>query len=284
MGAERVVRDLDGVDAPRFSPEGRRIALASIEQGHYDVRVYDLHNGTLARLSFSGTNVNPEWTPDGRRVVFASTGANLHAHTLHWTQADGSGEAAPLLPAILPQFEVAWAPDGRSLVFRQNDPTTSMDLMVLPLDSPRTPRPYLKSRFSELMPAMSPDGRWLPYVSNESGRNEVYVRAFPVPAGVWQVSSGGGVEPRWARSGREIYYRSGDSLVSAAVSTRPTFTVGARQTLFVRPYEFGANYAGYDVHPDNRRFVMVKSGAERSGLIVALNFFEELRRRAAGPR
>lgn len=283
QGTEHLLKELIGLEAPRFSPDGRHVALSSIEQGHFDVRVFDLDHGTMARLTFEGTNQFPEWTPDGRRVSFATTRTGAQ-FDLYWTPADGSGEATPLLAAPGAQFEVAWVPDGRSLIFRQMDPVTGTDLMVLPLDSPQTPRPYLNTRFNERAPAMSPDGRWLAYVSNESGHDEVYVRAFPVPAGVWQVSVGGGLEPRWARSGREIYYRSGDSLVSAAVSTRPTFSAGTHQVLFVGPYVLFPNHAFYDVHPDNRRFVMIKRGTGRTDMIVAVNWFEELRRRTATGR
>ncbi|MBI1722793.1 MAG: protein kinase [Gemmatimonadetes bacterium] len=284
-GTERVLGELVALAGPRFSPDGQRIALSSIEQRTSDVRVYDMDRGTLSRLTFDGNNQYPEWTPDGRRVVFTTSRTGTQANDLYWTPADGSGEATPLIQAPGAQWEVAWEPDGHSLVFRQSGSTTaSRDLMVMPLDSPRTPRPYLTSPFEERAPAMSPDGRWLAYVSNESGRDEVYVRAFPEPAGRWQVSVSGGLEPRWAPTGREIYYRSGDSLVSASVSTRPTFSVGGHEVLFVRPYVGDVNHAHFDVHPDNRRFVMVKGGSGRSSLIVALNWFEELRRRASPGR
>jgi Tol biopolymer transport system component len=273
------VRDLDGADGPRFSPDGRRIAVSSLEQGHADIRVLDMRLGTLARLSFDGTNIQPEWSPDGTRISYASTTGN-RAYGLYWTRADGSGRAEALLSPGDPMTEGVWSPDGRALVYRVNDPVSLFDLMVLPLDSPRTPRPYLRSLFYEYQPAVSPDGRWLTYVSNESGPNEVYVRAFPEPSGVWQVSAGGGTEPRWAPGGRELFYRVNDSLVSVAVTTQPTFSVGARRTLWARPYVTGVNHAGYDVHPDGERFVMVKSLTERPTLIVSLNFFDELRRRS----
>ena len=168
MGNEHLLRDLQNADGPRFSPDERRIAVSSIEQGHLDVRVYNLESGTLARLSFDGSNIQPEWTPDGRRVSFSSTSSD-RPYRLFWTQADGSGQASLLMESGEPQTEHSWAPGGHSLVVRQNSPGTCFDLAVLSVDSPRTARAYLASQFNEFMPAISPDGRWLACVSNESG-------------------------------------------------------------------------------------------------------------------
>lgn len=149
-------------------------------------------------------------------------------------------------------------------------------------DSAQTRRPFLNSPFEERAPAISPDGRWLAYVSDESGSDEVYVRAYPDPAGRWQVSLNGGIEPRWAASGREIFYRSGDSLIAVSVTTQPTFAPGARQALFARWYLRESNHAQYDVHPDGQRFVMVRGGTERAALVLVLGFASDLRSRTAG--
>jgi len=285
VGRERVLTELVAGASPRFAPDGRRIVLTSLEQGSSDVRVYDLERGTLTRLTLEGASSYPEWTPDGRRIVYNTTRAGTTlGNDLFWVPVDGSAEATPLLIAPHAQWEAVWAPDGRSLVVRQSVPHTNRDLMVMSVDSPRTLRPYLVTSFEERAPAMAPDGRWLAYVSNESGRDEVYVRAYPNPAGRWQVSVAGGLEPRWAPGGGELFYRNGDSVIAVAVSSRPTFSMGSRRTLFVRSYSSDPNHAQYDPHPDNRRFVMFRSGLERSTVILTLHWFDELRARMLAGR
>jgi serine/threonine-protein kinase len=281
-GNARVLAELVAAQSPRFSPDGRLVALTSIEQRTTDVRILDIARGTLSRISFEGNAIYPEWTRDGRRVAFSwqpLTGSR--DRDLFWARADGSGEAQPLLRAPGAQWEIAFAPGDTLMAVRQVDAavSTGRDLFVVRVDSPQQARPWVRTAYDERALAMSPDGRWLAYVSNESGRDEVYVRAFPEPSGRWQVSTGGGTEPRWARSGREMFYRSGDSLVSVAVTTGATFSVGARQVLFVRPYAGNTSTVNYDVHPDGQRFVMVAGGSAQPGLVVALHWFDELRRR-----
>ena len=280
-GRERVLTEAIALTSPRFSPDGRRIALSSIEQRNSDVRVLDIARGTLSRLSFEGINQYPEWTPDGRRISFVSSRPGAQGQDIFWAPADGSGEPTILAGGPGGQWEVAWAPDGRSLALRENTGPSGRDLATMLMDSARTKRPYLTAQFDERSPTMSPDGHWLAYASNESGRDEIYVRAFPQPSGRWQVSAKGGTEPRWARTGGEIYYRNGDTLVSAAVSVRPTFSVGAHHVLFTRSYFSDPSHAHYDVQPNNRGFVMVRAGAEHTSLVVVLGWFEELRRRSA---
>jgi serine/threonine-protein kinase len=284
QGRERVLTEEIAMASPRFSPDGRRIVLTSAERRSSDVRVFDIARGTLSRLSFEGINQYPEWTPDGRRISFVSSRPGAQGQDIYWVPADGSGEPTILAGGAGAQWEVAWAPDGRSLALRENTGTTGRDLSTMMMDSARTKRPYLAAQFDERSPTMSPDGRWLAYASNESGRDEIYVRAFPQPTGRWQVSVSGGTEPRWARTGGEIYYRSGDSLVSATVSVRPTFSVGAYRVLFTRPYFGDPSHAHYDVHPNNQGFAMVRAGAEPTSLVVVLGWFEELRRRSAAQR
>ena len=131
--------------------------------------------------------------------------------------------------------------------------------------------------------ALSPDGQWMAYVSDESGRDEVYVRSFPEASGRWQISVDGGLEPRWAHSGRALFYRTGDSLVSVAVTTRPAFVQGQRSLVFMRPYFTGdTHHAHWDVAPGDQAFVFIRQGIETPSLVVALNWFEELKRRSAG--
>ena len=147
------------------------------------------------------------------------------------------------------------------------------------LDSPGEHQPYVVTPFNERAPVISPDGRWLAYVSNESGQDEVYVRAYPDPSGRWQVSGDGGVEPLWAPSGRELYYRTGDRFMAVEVNTRGTFSLGNRRPLFEGNYLMNQNHTNYDVHPASGEFVTIKSQGSPTELMVVLNWFEELMER-----
>jgi serine/threonine-protein kinase len=284
-GTERPLGSMLNLGSPRFSPDGRRIALVSSEGRNQDVRVLDLERGTLSRLTFEGVNNYPEWTADGRRVAFNSNRPGSRGLDIYWTAADGSGEARPLLTAPGVQQEVQFTPDGRTIALRQATPgtTTKRDLWIAQVDSPQAAHPYLASPFEERSMALSPDGAWMAYVSDESGRDEVYVRSFPEASGRWQISVDGGLEPRWAHSGRALFYRTGDSLVSVAVTTRPAFVQGQRSLVFMRPYFTGdTHHAHWDVAPGDRAFVFIRQGIETPSLVVALNWFEELKRRSAG--
>jgi len=278
QGRERVLTDKKhSYSSPSFSPDGKKIAVSIIIKGKGDIWIYDIEQDTLTRLTFEGNHYYPVWTPDGRRVAFSSSRAG--DYDLYWKRADFSGTADPLLVKEGEQGEISFAPDGKLLVFRDRHPITSRDIWILPLDGERTPKPFLNTSFDERSPMLSPDGRWLAYVSNESGRSEVYVRTFPDLSGSrWQVSTDGGTEPLWAKNGKELFYKGSNRLFSASIETEPTFKVGTREALFEDVYWHSASHTLYDIHPDGKRFVMVKGLEQSSELIVVQNWFEELRR------
>jgi serine/threonine-protein kinase len=271
----------EGYHAARFSPDGRWIVtdIISPEGAQRDVALFDLERRTLRRLTFDRSSVAPVWTPDGRRIVFAtSSGGRLPGFEIRWVTADGSDSAGTLLGADRSQVPVAFAPDGRSLVVQREDPETRHDLWILPLEGEHAPKPYLRTPFDERAAALSPDGRWLAYVSDESGRDEVYVRAFPVPGPALRVSEDGGREPRWAHSGWELFYRTNGGMVASALAAASPLTIGRREVLFDdRPYVTIPNGAGYDVHPDGNRFLMIRRGSESREVVVVLNWFDQLR-------
>lgn len=264
--------------APCFSPDGKRVAVGIYDKGGYDIWVYELEHGPLTRLTFEGDGWYPRWTPDGQRVAFCSNRAGTY--DLYWKQADGSSAAEPLLIAEFPQYEISFSPDNKLLVYREIHPDTGRDIWILPLEGERKPQPFLQTSFNEFTPILSPDGRWLAYTSDESGLTEIYVRAFSDSGGGrWQVSTGGSTEPLWSRGGRELFYRSGDNIMSAAIETEPIFKVQTRKVLFEDIYVRNYSHTNYDIHPDNKRFVMIKSPLEMSTeMIVVLNWFEELNR------
>jgi serine/threonine-protein kinase len=286
LGVNLVLVDRQGVEtslddrslpfqAPRFSRSGDRVAMTI--EGH--VWVYDVEQRTLSVRTFEGGNFYPTWSADGTQLMFSSN--RTAPRSLYTLPADGSTrEPAPLLETQAEIYEGAWSPDGRWLAFREGT-GSDRDILVMPLEGEdRTPRPFAQTAFNERALALSPDGRWLAYVSNESGRDEVYVRAFPEPAGQEQVSVNGGVAPRWAPGGDELFYRTASGLMAATVGTKTAFRVTGRTVLFEDDYQtINLVYAHYDVDPRSGRFLMLKGGDASGEIVVVANWFEELRRR-----
>ena len=273
-----------GFAAGRFSPDGQRIAVVLLADGEQsDIWTLELVGNTFRRVTVDSGSIDPVWSPDGRRIAFGSKpGGRVHGRAIRWVSADGS-DSATLLPGEVGRHPVDFTPDGRALLFQQRHPSTGWDIWMLPLHGEGMPRSHVGGPPDEHSPAVSPDGQWLAYVSDESGRDEVYVRTFPTPGAPVQISAGGGREPRWAPSGREVFYRSQQGMVAAAVSSSPSLRVGRRSVLFDdKPYLSFHVGAAYDVHPDGRRFLMIRLGSESPQVVVVLNWFDRLQ--AAGGR
>ena len=267
-------------DDPRLSPDGEQVT-AQIEGVNADIWIYDVHRGTLTRLTFEGYDNMPLWTPDGERVTFSSSRAG-GPENLFWKPADGSGEAERLTTSEYTHHPLSWSPDGQVLAFREDHPTTGGNIWMLPMEGERKPQPFSQTPFNEDTAVFSPDGRWLAYVSDESGRFEIYVQPYPGPGGKWQISTDGGTEIAWAQSGQELFYRNGDQMMAVEITTEPTFSAGIPQLLFEGDFQTGiVSRADYDVTPDGQRFLMVQLGGvlEVSQINVVLNWFEELKRR-----
>jgi serine/threonine-protein kinase len=262
---------------PRISPDGHRVALVNDGQ----IWLYDLARETSTRLTFEGaSNVFPVWTPDGKRIAFASIKEG--PLNIYWQRADGSGGLERLTTSDHVQFPLSWSPDGQLLAFTDFSPTTAADIWVLRTGD-RKAQPFLQTPAREGAPQFSPDGRWLAYSSDESGRREVYAQPYPGPGGKYLISTEGGGEPVWNRNGRELFYRSGDKMMSVEITTQPSFTAGKPKLLFERPYDLsGGTFPNYDVSPDGQRFLMVKPvEPEQAGptqINVVLNWTEELKR------
>jgi eukaryotic-like serine/threonine-protein kinase len=266
---------------PRLSPDGRRVALETEDQ----IWLYDLARDTLTRFTFEGTaNQSPVWTPDGKRIAFYSN-KDGPASNIWWQLADGSGGLERLSTDQYPQVPRSWSPDGQLLAFHENNPTTKKDIWVLRLSDHKT-EPFLRTPFNEGGPVFSPDGHWIAYISDESGRQEIYVQPYPGPGGKWQISTDGGNEPAWNRNGRELFYRSGNKMMAVDVTTQPTFSPGKPKVLFEGQYvavQPGLTGTAYDVSADGQRFLMVKeteASVSATQINVVLNWFEELKRRA----
>jgi serine/threonine protein kinase/Tol biopolymer transport system component len=262
-------------DYVSLSPDGQRIAL-QIDQANVEVWVYDLARTTFTRLVHGWDHGSPVWSPDGTRVTFES--ARWTSHGLFWQQADGSGPAERLT-ADGPDFlnVESWSPDARFLVFTQYK-RGDRDLWIWSATD-RKSFPLLQTPASESDARVSPDGHWIAYQSNPSGRSEVYVRAFPGPSPTWQVSVEGGTLPIWARNGRELFYRNDKVMMAVDVSTTPVFTAGRPKRLFEGSYL--QDTGSYDIAPDGR-FLMIKYEPHAlTELVLVQNWFEELKRRVS---
>ena len=266
---------------PRLSPDGRRVAVA-IDEQETQIWLYDLSRETLTRFTFEGkVNQGLVWAPDGKRIAFQSNKEG--PPNIFWQLADGSGGLERLTSSEYAPSPNSWSSDGQLLAFIQVNPSTGFDIWVLRL-SDRKAQPFLRTPFIVSAPRFSPDGRWLAYISNESGRYEIYVQPYPGPGGKWQISTEGGTEPVWNRNGQELFYRSGRKMMAVEIATQPGFAAGRPRVLFEGEYlPTPLLFPNYDVSPDGERFLMLKpsqqGGAAPTQINVVLNWFEELKRR-----
>jgi serine/threonine-protein kinase len=256
-----------------FSPEGDRIAFAGVGAAGYSggqetpkIWVHDLVLGTTESLLDSGSgDYWPIWDPDGRSVVF-TTARSGEGFDLYRAAVDGSGEHGAVYTDSAIKNAHSWLPDGTGLIF-QSQPgfESDFDIWLLPMEDGVSPRPLVEGPGNEVHPSLSPDGRWLLYESDETGRNEVYVQSFPnVDDGKWAVSNRGGVMPYWAHGGGEIFYVDAEGRMTAAtVETEPAFRVTERTILFEMPLDIlfrqTEQYTLYEVAPDDDRFLMIRN-------------------------
>jgi serine/threonine-protein kinase len=265
---------------PRISPDGRRVAVA-IDEQQMHVWLYDLARDTLSRLSVEGSiNYNPVWTPDGRELLYQSIGGATGG--LFAQAVDGTGAAVRLCCDTGGASPSSISPDGRLLI-GGGASEASGDLGILRRGNGAI-EVFARTAFGEGAPMFSPDGRLIAYSSNETGRTEIYVEAYPRPGGKWQISTEGGTEPLWNRNGRELFYRDGNRMMAVDIAAGPSFSAGRPHVLFQGQYEPTlVTNANYDISPDGRRFLMLKATAAREEALtqvnVVLNWFDELRRR-----
>ena len=262
----------------RLSPEGRRIATYLSAGGDApDVFIYDLDRDTLTPLTFDpATDYWPEWTPNGEHVVFAST-RHAGPQNIYRKAADGTGPAHRLTTSRNPKGPNSFSPDGKTLAFGEVRPDTGGDLGLLSMDGEATIEWLLEESFFDTFGEISPDGRWIDYVSDEAGQNEVYVRPFPnVNEGKWRISTDGGVSPLWGPDSRELFYRTREgpgrpiTIMMTVNDTDPTFNRGAPRRLFEGNYRMVfPNARMWDIAPNGERFLMIKDDRSSDGLAAA---------------
>ncbi len=272
-----------------LSPDGSRLAIDIVGAASPDIWVKQLPSGPLSRLTFEGRGAyRPRWTPDGRSVLYITI-PDSGLPAVWKRRADGSSPAE--LVWRVPNRAIAEASlsgDGQWLIYRINGDSGNRDIYAVRPGRDTAPIPLLTGRFNEQGPTLSPNGRWLAYTSDESGRDEIFVRPFPnTSGGRWQVSTQGGSAARWAHSGRELFYESpAGGLMVVPVAQGPTFAPAESRPLF--PLGSGlvpsAIVPYYDLTPDDRRFAMVRLAAVNQApgagqVVVVDNWFEELKRK-----
>ena len=278
---------------PSISPDGRQLVLAVTSQGNPDIWLLTIDSGVMSRFTTDPTvDTGPLWRPDGKQIVFRSSRSG--PFDLFEKPADSAGNERLLLTTPENKSATDWSKDGRVLLYTVADPKTASDLWALPMSEPanaRKPFSVLQTSFDEIQGQFSPDGHWMAYVSNESGRYDVYVKPFPDAGGRFLVSTAGGTNPRWSRDGKELFYVADNQLMATPI--RPgrdarTLTAGAPIALFATHLAMGGNLsargynssAQYTVTSDGQFLMNVTSDdAITSPITLVLNWTAALKNR-----
>ncbi len=259
-----------------ISPNGQQLAILT-PGVTWDVSIFDLESGTSRRLTLEGNSDFPIWTPDGKRITFDND--RNGTRNIYWKLADGSGDAEQLTSSQDRQSPFSWSPDGKILIFIEENSVTGVDIWELSTDGDRKAEPLLVTPSTDGLLSLSPDGRWLAYTSDESGDYQIYVRPYPLTDERHQVSTApGSEEPIWSQNGDELFYRNGLRWMSSVITTEPEFRWGEPRELFRGNY---VNISGhsYDMAQDGR-FLLLQGEQPLTitNLNVVLNWFEEIKR------
>jgi serine/threonine protein kinase len=273
---------------PKVSRDGTRIALQADIDGNRDIWVWDLVRETMTRLTFDkAPELDPIWTPDGKHIVYLW---GRSKPGLYWKAADGTGEAEEVstVPNLI-LFPWCFSGDGKTLLVAGSaDGVTKYDIGTISMEGNHAYKPLLHEDYVETHPNVSPDGKFIAYMSAESGQMQIFVRPFPdVNKGRWQISTGPGESPLWAPDGKALYYLGDDGVMEVPVDTKSAFTAGKPHVLFKGNYIKGYGESpSWDIHPDGKRFVMMKqlqasgsAGTELRKINVVVNWLDELKQR-----
>jgi Tol biopolymer transport system component len=270
------------VAEPALSPDEKRVAYYRVSGAARDVWIRDLSRGTEVRFTNNGgTNLDPNWSPSGDRIVFRNPFKGVF--NLFLKAASGSTQEELLLPNTVSDFPTQWSRDGRFIVYQENDPKNKLDLWVLPVQgtpAERKPMPFLRTEFNEMEGQLSPDSRWMAFASDRSGQYEVYVRPFPPGEGEWAISSAGGRQPRWRADGKELFFIAADGKmmavpVKAAPGAKPSLEAGVPLALFdAHAVSTGTLADEYDVTADGSRFLIsTTSGAGATPALTVVTHY-----------
>ena len=262
-----------------LSPDGRRVAVSARENGNQDIWVHDMERGVKTRVTTdSSTEYRAIWSPDGEEIAFVHT----RSTGTFRRRADGGGEERKLIEtAADPGWISDWSVDGKYILYSISERGFDLWYGERNQDGDYEPHLFLQTPFSERTPKLSPDGRFIVYTSDASGRDEIYVQPFPEGGRRTTVSSNGGQNPRWSRDGRELFYTEGSTLVAVAVAPGPTFSARSKEYLFEHPMFAWPYMPQYDVSPDGKRFIIptpVEADPDAKPMIrVVQNWVEEFR-------
>jgi Tol biopolymer transport system component len=284
---DRAGKDTAAIDTPGeyhdtwFSPDHTRLAYdAGGKTGGNDVWIRDLQRGISSRFTFGpSSNVDPVWSPDGRRIVYTSREKGPGDFFIK--DASGTRDPEPLLVDVTEKYASDWSADGKYLLFAERGGSNrGWDLWALPMEGEHKPIPVLRTQFNELWATFSPDGKYIAYQSNESGRGEIYVQEFPDARNKWQVSTEGGAEPYWRADGKELFYRSGPRVMAVPVQLGTSFVAGTPAALFETRFSGVIARGLYRPAPDGQRFLVLASPASSADqpAAVVLNWTSSLHR------
>jgi Tol biopolymer transport system component len=266
----------DPFNVIRLSPDGRKVAASVTDNNAstLDIWIYDLARGVKSRFTFDAADDDdPLWSPDGSTLVFDST--RKGAYDIYQKPTNGAHPEELLYADQATKYATSWSSDGKYVLFDRSDPQgkTKYDLWVLPMFGERKPFAFLETQFDERLGEFTPDGKWVAYVSNESGREEVYAVAFPTPGGRFQISAGGGSNPKWRADGKELFYLdSANKLMAVPVAARgDSLEIGTAQPLF-QPRIGAREYSLVSVG-DGKRFLVVENPqVTASSLTLVVNW------------
>jgi serine/threonine protein kinase/Tol biopolymer transport system component len=264
---------------PVFSPDGSQLAVMTTG-AMIDIWTYDLARASLTRVTTEGSSQYPVWSADGKRIIYRGTRAGWR--NLFWRPLDLTTGEERLTADDRIDTPSSVTPDGTALAFGAAAPDTGSDVWLLPLSADAQPARLMHERYNESSPKFSPDGRWLAFVSDRSGRPEIYLQPYPAVAARWQISVDGGQDPIWARSGRELFFRNARKLTAVSIDPTRNPPHASPRELFEGDFIYGEPITDYDAHPDGQRFVMIRparADAPVRHINLVLNWFRELEER-----
>ena len=265
---------------PKLSPDNKKVAVVIRDGENFDIWVFDIASRTLNKLTFGGLNRTPQWSPDGRSIAYFKRTKDGKSG-VYVKPFDGSGEERVLFDAIdIRVYLNHWSRDGKFILVDYLTQNAQSDLLVIPLVGDKTPWKYLETKRDEYESSLSPNGKWISYLTDESGSYQIYVRSFPEKEGKWQISSDVAEEPRWSPDGKYLYYRKSSQVMAVPVSTETTFSAGVPTVLIKNfPAQNVDSGISYDITSDGKYFITTQpaKGISYKNISVVLNWNEEIK-------